>query len=378
MPDIMYFWINKPFAMKRPLSLLLLLLLMIACGEKTTPPMETLYIGTYTDGTSEGIYSLQFDPETGSLDSLELKAILPNPSFLAISEDRSMLYAVQETADFDSLGGGVTAFSLKEGVLKELNSMGSGGAHPCHVALATDGQLAVSNYTGGNLSIFDLDEDGRLGKRQLLDHKVLDTTKTAHVHKAEFNEDGLLVSDLGLDRLQRYSFNEGEWQAAKQTSIALPDGAGPRHFTFNTDRSILYVINELNATITVFKKNDKQEYHSVQTIATLAEGFDGPKACADIHLSPDGRFLYGTNRGENTLVIYSVARDSGLLELIGRTSVEGDWPRNFCMDPSGKFLLVANQFSDAITVFQRNQEDGGLTFLHEFVLSKPVCLVFAD
>ncbi|WP_343487028.1 lactonase family protein [Allomuricauda sp. d1] len=337
---------------------------------------QTVFVGTYTDGQSEGIYSLQFNSETGSLDSLQPKAKLPNPSFLAVSEDRKHLYAVQETADFDSLGGGVTAFSFEDGLLKELNSKGSGGAHPCHVALSSEGQLAVSNYTGGNLAIFNLEADGSLGERQLIDHKVLDTTREAHAHKAHFNADGLFATDLGLDGLKRYEKKEGGWVAAHQNSIDLPDGAGPRHFTFNADRSFLYVINELNSTITVFQKDEEGSYNPIQTEDTLASDYDGENSCADIHLSPDGKFLYGSNRGENTIVIFSVDASSGKISLVSRESVHGDWPRNFILSPSGNHLLVANQKSNNITVFRRDAKKGTLEYTGQFEIGAPVCLVF--
>ncbi len=334
-----------------------------------------LLVGTYTNGDSEGIYRLSFNATKGTLDSMKLLAKLPNPSFLVVSKDNETMYAVQETADFDSLGGGVTAFSKKEGLWKELNSIGTGGAHPCHVALGKN-QLAVSNYTGGNLAVFNLNEDGSLGERQLIDHKVLDSTKSAHVHKAHFNQDGLFASDLGLDGVKRYVKNDTIWKPAHQRSIDLPDGAGPRHFQFNTDRSFMYVINELNATISVFERDDEGSYNPIQTAQTLNEDWEGVKSCADIHLSPDGRFLYGSNRGENTIVIFSVDKASGKIGLIGRESVRGDWPRNFTIDPTGNFVLVANERSNNITVFERNPEKGTLAFLNEFTIGAPVCLQF--
>ncbi len=342
-------------------------------------PMKTysLFVGTYTDGDSEGIYRFTFNTNSGELERKTLAAVLANPSFLAISKDKANLYAVHETADFDSLGGGVTAFRLKEGFLELQNSMGTGGAHPCHVTLSGDGHLAVSNYTGGNLSIFELEDDGALKPNpQLIDHKVLDTVKAAHVHKAHFNEDGLFVSDLGLDALKRYSKQDGNWKPAHQFSLDFPDGAGPRHFTFNTDRSFLYVINELNATITAFKRDDEGSYNPIQTENTLAPDWEGVKSCADIHLSPDGRFLYGSNRGENTIVIFEVDSKTGKLGLVGRESVHGDWPRNFSIDPSGNFLLVANQRSNNIAVFERNTEKGTLTYLNDISIPSPVCLEF--
>ncbi|MEM9362721.1 MAG: lactonase family protein [Bacteroidota bacterium] len=353
------------------------LLISIGCTEKKQ--MEetyALFVGTYTTGESEGIYKVDFNPVTGELDSLKLMAKLPNPSFLALSWDKQYLYAVQETADFDSLGGGVTAFAFQNGLLKELNSKGSGGAHPCHIAVSEDGQLAVSNYTGGNFAVFDIETDGSLGASQLIDHKALDTTSAPHVHKAHFNEDGLFASDLGLDGIKRYFKKDSVWEPAHQASINLPEGAGPRHFIFNTNRSFLYVINELNATITVFKQDDEGSYNPIQTEDTLAPDWDGGNSCADIHLSADGRFLYGSNRGENTVVIFSVNQTTGKIDLVGRESVHGDWPRNFTIDPSGNFLLVANERSNNISVFKRDGEKGTLEFLNEIKIGAPVCLVF--
>ncbi|MEM8999065.1 MAG: lactonase family protein [Bacteroidota bacterium] len=362
---------------KRLLSILWTMALVLGCGENELPmKTRTLFVGTYTEGSSEGIYTLRFNPGNGKLDAPQLMAQLPNPSFLTISKDKKYVYAVQETADFDSLGGGVTAYVLDDNVLKELSSKGSGGAHPCHIALSGDGQLAVSNYTGGNLAVFDVDQDGGLGKRQLIDHKTLDTTKTAHVHKAHFNADGLFVADLGLDAIKRYGKGNAEWIAAHQSSLKLPEGVGPRHFVFSTDKSFLYVINELNATITVFQRDDEGNFHPVQTENTLAPDWTGGTSCADIHLSPDGRFLYGSNRGENTLVIFSVDATSGKISLVGRESVQGDWPRNFTLDPSGNFVLVANQKSNNITVFKRDSEQGTLEYTGQFEIDSPVCLVF--
>ena len=352
-----------------------IVVLLFSCTKKETPMLK-LYVGTYTDGSSEGIYSLQFNPETGQLDSLELKAKLPNPSFLALTEKKDYLYAVQETADFDSLGGGVTAFSIKDGLFKEINSKGSGGAHPCHVALSKDGQLAISNYTGGNVAVFDIDGAGGLGDRQLLDHNTDDTTKVAHAHKAHFNAEGLFVSDLGLDEVKRYSKQTYGWIPAKQPILELPKGAGPRHFTFNADKSFLYVINELNSTVTVFKRDDEGSYGAIQTVSTLASDFKGESFCADIHLSADGRFLYGSNRGENTLVIFSVDAASGEISAIGRESVRGDWPRNFTLSPDGNHILVANQRSDNITVFKRDAKSGNLEYTGQFEVGAPVCLLF--
>lgn len=358
---------------------LLSVFVFMGCQEKELP-MDTydLFVGTYTDGTSEGIYKLRFNPSNGALDSMELMAALPNPSFMAFSPDKKNLYVVQETADFDSMGGGVTAFAMNDNKLKLLNDKGTGGAHPCHVAVSENGQVAVSNYTGGNLAVFDLASDGSLADRQLINHKINDTLVTPHVHKAHFNADGLFVADLGLDAVKRYQKQPHGWIPAHQASIVMAEGAGPRHFTFSQDRSFLYIINELNSTITVLQRDDEGSYNDVETQSTLATDFKGESFCADIHLSADGKFLYGSNRGENTIVVFAVNQENGRLTTVGRTSVNGDWPRNFAIDPSGNYLLVANQRSSNITVFRRDVEKGTLTFLNEFEMGSPVCLVFFE
>lgn len=366
--------------MKKTFFASLMILSALACKEKPEEkPMYTLFVGTYTNGDSEGIYTYTFDSGTGELANKQLAAKITNPSYLALSKDHKNLYAVQETADFDSLGGGVTAFALNDGVLEMLNSMGTQGAHPCHVSLSGDGHLAVANYNGGNVALFKLKDDGSLGNGpQILDHKLLDSTKTSHAHMAQFNADGLMVTDLGLDAIKRYEEKNGEFVPGPQPSLPFAEGAGPRHFTFGEGGKMLYVINELNSTVSVFEKGAGSQYEEIQVIKTVDPDYQGKNACADLHLSPDGKFLYGSNRGENTIVIFSVDAEKGTLSLVGRESVHGDWPRNFSMDPNGEFLLVANQKSNNISVFKRDVEKGTLAFLNETMLSNPVCLVFQD
>ncbi len=353
-------------------------ILMIACNKKSEEkPMHTLFVGTYTDGDGEGIYTYSFDTNTGELSNQKLAAKLANPSYLAISENKKNLYAVQETADFDSLGGGVSAFDLKGDILELQNSKGTQGAHPCHVSLSGDGHLAVANYTGGNFSIFSLQDDGSLADDpQIIDHKLLDSVKTSHAHMAQFNADGLMVTNLGLDAIKRYNLKAGKFVSAEQASIAFSDGAGPRHFTFGNDERILYVINELNSTVSVYEKDENGYYLEIQIVPTLDKTYQGNNACADLHLSPDGKFLYGSNRGENTIVIFAVDANSGKLQLVGREPVHGDWPRNFTLDPTGEFLLVANKISSNIVVFKRDVLKGTLEFLNETRHPNPVCLVF--
>ncbi|MGB5819942.1 MAG: lactonase family protein [Saonia sp.] len=366
---------------KRYAIVLLCSLCVLSCGEKTkSMKMHTLFVGTYTDNTSEGIYVYSFNPDTGELTHKRLAAVLDNPSFLKISPRKKYLYAVQETDTYDSLSGAVTAFVIEKGKLTPIHTMATGGAHPCHIGISEKGDfLAVSNYSGGSTSIFKRTDAGKLlpGK-QLLDHTLLDTIKKAHAHAAQFTADGLFVADLGLDAVKRYILKEERFVPAEQTSISLPEKAGPRHFTFGTAGKFLYVINELNATLTVFQKNREGKYAELETQSTLDPLFTGESFCADIHLSKDGKFLYGSNRGENTIVIFKVDQRTGRLTLVGRESVHGNWPRNFTLDPTGNFLLVANQKSDNICVFKRDVQNGTLHFLYETALPDPVCLEFLD
>lgn len=355
------------------------ILYLYGCGTNTEHIMYDLYVGTYTDGDSEGIYKLKFNANTGALTEGQLAATIENPSFIKFSPDNSILYSVLETNSFEDTSGGVMAYELLNGKLTEKGAMATVGAHPCHIAVSDNGQyLAASSYTGGNATIFGLDDSGGLADDyQVIDLQGLDTVKTSHAHSAAFTKDGLFIADLGLDAVKRFSLNEDKFEPNDQASINLPEGAGPRHFTFGQEGKFLYTINELNSTISVFERIGTK-YIEKETHSTLANDFSGESYCADIHFSPDGQFLYGSNRGEQTIVIFGVDELSGALSLVGRESVRGDWPRNFTIDPTGKFLLVANQKSSNIVVFRRNQELGTLEFLEEIDVPNPACLEFKE
>ena len=344
--------------------------------EKEIKPL-TLFVGTYTDAESEGIYKMQFDSENGKILSSKLAARITSPSYLAINQQRDFLYAVQESNDFENGSGAVTTFAMKNDSLTEMHTVSSKGAHPCHVSLSPSGeQLAVANYSGGNASIYEVGTDGKLsGPSAIMDHTQIDSTKTPHAHMAKWVNDDIYIADLGLDALLAYS-DEAAEMAKPKAILQLPEGAGPRHFTTTQNGKFLYVINELNSSISVFEKNGEGVYSDIQNESTLAADFKGESFCADIHVSHDSKFLYGSNRGENTIVIFAIDQQTGRISLVGREGVQGDWPRNFTLDPTGKFLLVANQNSNNITVFKRDLEKGTLTFLNEHKLSKPVCLVF--
>lgn len=348
------------------------------CKKQEQVKPATLFVGTYTDTDSKGIYSYQFDQSTGMLSEKKMEVALRNPSFLKVSPDKKYLYAVQETDNlFDSLSGAVVALLIKPDGFQLLNSRTSGGAHPCHIILSDDGkQLVVSNYTGGNLTVFQLATSGHLSSKQVIDHKVLDSTKTSHVHSSAFNNSELYIADLGLDAIMRYKTTDKGYMSSEQSSIALTKGDGPRHFTFSSNGAFLYVISEYSSTITVFQKNENGAFLKIASESTLSPNFEGDSYCADIHLSADGRFLYGSNRGENSIVVFEVNQTTGKITYKESVGVEGDWPRNFTLDPSEKYLLVANQKSDNITVFSRDAKTGSLSFLHEVPLPMPVCLEF--
>ena len=350
------------------------------CKKNETLKTYTLFVGTYTENGSEGIYSYAFDANTGALTHKKLAAPMGNPSFLKISSNKKYLYAVEETDAYDGSSGAVVAFEILADSLNKINEGKTLGAHPCHIGISVDGKfLSTSNYTGGSVAIFKLGGKGELMPNpQFIDHKVLDSANTSHAHSAQFTKEELFVADLGLDAVLRYALKDDKWVPYQQPPLEMASKAGPRHFTFDQEGKFLYVINELNSTITVLERKADYSYTKLETQSTLAADFDGESFCADIHLSKDGKFLYGSNRGENTIVIFKVDQANGKLNLVGRESVKGDWPRNFGLDPSGNFLLVANQRSNNITVYRRNADEGTLGFLHELEMPSPVCLEFLE
>lgn len=347
-----------------------------------------LYVGTYTKGLTNGIFVYKFNDQSGRLVDLKQPAVSNNPSFLTISANKKFLYAVGELDNLDSnQSGGISAFRIEpDNKLTLINHVLTHGANPCHVSLSFDGKkLVASNYTGGNLSFFNILPDGSLSDMvQRIQHEgsgpFPERQTEPHAHSARFDATGklLFAADLGIDELKIYDAASGEkmFTPHAQPFIKLAPGSGPRHFDFSADGRFIYVINELSSTITVIMKYGG-EWKQVQTIKTLPKDFKGESWCADIHLSADGRFVYGSNRGHNSISVFNREPNSGKLNLIETVSVEGNWPRNFTIDPSGKFLLVANQKSNDITVFKIDQTSGKLKYTGFKVPNEsPVCLQF--
>lgn len=335
-----------------------------------------IYIGTYTDGESEGIYRMNFDQNSGLLSSGMLVAKVENPSFLTFSPDRKYLYTVKETSAYKgSKNGAVVSFEvLNDGKLEFLSEVSSEGAHPCHITLDETGTcVAVSNYTGGTAALFQ-SESGILSSAfQVMDHNG-DSIKS-HVHSALFKDDKLYVADLGRNAVYGYKKKGVTYDIMSSSLFPSTTNAGPRHFVLTADGTFIYVINEYANTVSVaIKKNGS--YELIDSKSTLDDEFTSESFCADIHLSKDERFIYGSNRGENTIVVFQRNSESGEIQRIQNISVEGNWPRNFTLSPNGKFLLVANQKSNNISTFSVDTDTGKLAFVGNVDFPSPVCLLF--
>ncbi|HSN10182.1 MAG TPA: lactonase family protein [Hanamia sp.] len=359
----------------------LLLFLISSCSSKK----YYLFIGTYTNTTSKGIYIYDFDSNTGDAKPLWNTDSVTNPSYLTISKDQKYVYAVNETHGDNP--GRVTAYSFdkKNVKLNFINTTASGGDDPCFISTTADNKwLAVANYSSGTAAFFPINSDGSVQPySQLINDTIYrnpGTNKTPHVHETVFSPDGkyLLTPDLGLDKLIVYKFdpNNKTPLTVPSTSIAQSaDSTGPRHITFSKDKKFVYLMHEMGANVTVYAWNEGK-LTQVQDIATFPKGFAGIKDGAEIMISPDGKFLYASDRGDlNLIATFSIDTSSGKLTLKGTVSSEGKHPRNFIIDPSGNYLLAANQDSESIIIFKRDQETGMLTNTGKQIhIARPVCL----
>jgi 6-phosphogluconolactonase len=348
-----------------------------------------LYVGTYTtSGKSEGIYGYHMDG-TGALTRFT-SIMSVNPSFLTIDRSNRFLYAVNEVGDFlEKPGGAVSSFAIDPatGKLRLLNEQATHGADPCYLSVDSRKRtLLVANYTGGNVSVFPLRSDGTLGMvAEVKQHEgsgPKEQQKGPHAHCIIFDraERHAFAADLGIDKVMIYRFDRatGKLTPANQPFAELKAGAGPRHLSFHPTGKFLYVISELDSTMTAFKYNEQEgTLMLIDTVSTLPGDFTETSFCADVHVSPSGKFLYGSNRGHNSIVVFSIDQNTGKLTLVEHTSTEGNWPRNFTIDPSGGFLLVANQRSNNVVVFSIDPGTGRLkpTGVNEAIPS-PVCLRF--
>jgi len=346
-----------------------------------------LIVGTYDSPKSEGIYVYKFNSADGSIkEAGHIKTA--NPSFVTVSPNEKFIYAVHEIASAGK-GGEVAAFSFnkKNGELKFINQQLTGGDHPCYVEIDKTGKwIIVANYTSGSFSVLPVNADGSLGKATTtIQHtgsgKDTARQKGPHAHCAKLSADNkwLFVSDLGIDKVMIYSFNDvtGKLVPAKIPFARSTAGSGPRHFTFHPNNKFAYLVEEMSGTVVAFRYNNGT-LKKIQRISTLPVGDTGLIGSGDIHVSADGKFLYASNRGReqsNTIAIFKIDIATGMLKTVGHQYTFGKIPRNFNFDPSGNFLLVANQESDEIVIFKVNKSTGLLTNTSKRIsVGKPVCL----
>ncbi len=359
--------------------------MLSACSTDTATNEYYLFVGTYTGESSEGIYLYKFNADNGNVDSLGAATGVENPSYLAISPNQDHLYAVNEMADSAEATVSSFVFNREDESLTFLNKQSSGGGAPCYVSVDDQGNAVfVGNYLGGSLSMFPINEDGSLGQASTtIQHQGssvnTDRQQSPHVHCTYVSPDNnhLLVADLGTDRVTRYAFDSDQMSIQKKpvSTFETEPGAGPRHLTYHPNGEYAYLVNELNGSVVAFQET-ADSLRAVQAISTLPEGYEGTVSGADIHVSPDGKFLYVSNREDlNNIVIYEIDQQDGSLEKLGEHSSGGVHPRNFAIDPTGNYLLVANRNTDNVVILERDKESGMLSETgNEISVSQPVCL----
>ncbi|MBR9919266.1 MAG: lactonase family protein [Bacteroidetes bacterium] len=383
---------------------LLLTLGMLACASEQTQEEEEpsttqtdrywkILVGTYTkkeghvDGKGEGVYLLSMDPDNGSLKTLSQSPPLISPSFLDIHPDMPIVYTVNEHGEGESATLTALKLNMEDNQMEILNQVPSRGLYPCHINVAPGGKsLIAANYVGGSIISYQLESDGRIGtEASFIEHTGTgpnpDRQEAPHAHmvKPYNNGQSLLAVDLGSDQIFHYDFDpeSGLLQASGFTAPSEA-GAGPRHIDFHPNKDIMYLVNELNGIIDVYKKEtNSRVWQRIQSIP-LTTVDKGPMAGAAIHVHPNGRFLYASNRGNyNSISQYNIDSETGKLEKTGEIGSGGKTPRSFVISPDGNYLLVANQDSGYIQVFEIAPETGALNKAYEpFWTPTPVCLTF--
>jgi 6-phosphogluconolactonase len=373
------------------LMLVLASVVMSSGGRTHAAGGRLVWIGTYTGPQSQGIYAFRFDGETGTLSPLGLAAETPSPSFLALHPNGKVLYAVNETHDGPGNSGMVTAFAIDPatGRLTKINEQPSRGADPCHLAVDATGQyLVVANYTGGSFVVFPLAEDGRLAAASsILANRGSGPNRERqdgpHAHDVVFDAANrfLIAVDLGLDQLFVYRFDPavGSFTFGDPASARVPPGAGPRHFAFHPDGRHAYSINELDSTVTALEWDPSAgKLTADASVSSLPAGFTGENSTAEVEVDPRGRFLYGSNRGHDSIAVFRINPVSGALSLIAHSLTRGKEPRHFALDPTGRWLIAGNQNSNTLAVFRVDQTAGTLSPAGDLVsVGSPVCILFA-
>ncbi len=349
----------------------------------------TVFVGTYTGaGTnaSKGIYKFNFDAKSGAASAPELAAEVSNPSFLAVHPNGRFLYAVNETSAFaGKKQGAVSAFSINPStrMLTALNQQPAVGDGPCHINVDRAGKnVLIANYGGGSVAALPIDGDGGLKPASsFVQHTGSGATarqKAPHAHSINLDQSGghVFVADLGLDKVISYRFDPAAGKLTESGFVSVKPGSGPRHFTFSPDFKRGFVINEMNSTVTAFNYDGNGKLTEYQTLSTLPQETPG-NSTAEIVIHPNGKFLYGSNRGHNSIAVFAIDAKSGQLTRIQNESTQGKTPRNFVIDPTGKFLLAANMDSDNIAILSVDPTTGKLAFTGKSIkAARPVCLRF--
>ena len=359
------------------------------------PAKLRVYIGTATGKTamgneSKGIYASELDLSSGKLSEPVLVAECTGPSFLALHPDGKHLYAVgsMRSADGKSVGA-LSAFAIedaKTGRLKMLNQASSGGSGPCHVVVDKSGKLVLgANYGGGSCCAVAIKEDGSLGEQAgFAQHHGSSVDpgrqKEPHAHSINVSPDNRFAfcADLGLDKVLIYKLDGGKLTPSDPPFGKTAPGSGPRHFAFHPSGKFAYVINEMGNTVTVFAYDkEKGSLTEIQSIGTLPSDFKGTSYTAEVVVHPSGKFLYGSNRGQDSIAVFQIDQGSGKLTVAGHQGEEVKWPRNFNVDPTGKYCLVCNEKGDSILVWSINQETGALTPTgNKITVGQPMCVKF--
>jgi 6-phosphogluconolactonase len=383
------------FRTTAPLLALLLTAIGVEAASSTKNNKNTyfVYVGTYTEeaSTSKGIYAYRFDSGNAQLTPIGLVAQTTNPSFLAVHPNHHFLYAVNEVGNFKGQkSGGVSAFAIDHatGKLTLLNEVASGGADPCYIIVDKTGKFVlVANYTGGSVSVFPILQDGSLGAASaFVQHAGHGTNpkrqEGPHAHSIDLSPDNrfAIVDDLGLDETLVYKFDSAKGSLTpNDPPFAKADaGAGPRHFALSPNGKFGYVIDEMGDTVSVFSFDAAAgALRPLQTISTIPKGFAGQNDDAEIVIHPSGKFLYASNRGHDSIAIFSIDPEKGTLTLVEYVPTKGQSPRNFEIDPTGRFLFAANEKSNNIVVFRIDPQTGRLAATGKVLdISQPVCVRF--
>ena len=352
-----------------------------------------LYVGTYTsDARVEGIYVCRFDAASGAISLIGKAKGGADPSFLAVDRKGNYLFAVNELVEFEGRqSGSVTSFAIdkRSGNLTLINKQPSHGGAPCHISITDDGKfILVANYLGGNVAVFPVGRNGAIGPvADVAQHTGRGPNKdrqlSAHAHSITLDNRGRFAvsADLGIDKVMIYRFDRGRGRLVAnraQPYFPTKPGAGPRHFAFHPNGNLAFVVNELDSTVSsLYYDGNAGTLKEIETVSTLAPGFSGANTCADIHVSADGKFVYCSNRGSDSIAVLKIDERTGKLSYIENTPTGGKKPRNFSIDPTGNFLLAANQDTGNIVVFRIDRASGKLQNTGNVIeVPAPVCLKF--